>query len=68
MLTRPQGWYALALCTRVAREHPDWPADRIERRALAMYTLWVATDDDLATKLRHAIRIRHLHRREVTPG
>jgi hypothetical protein len=49
---RPQGWPLLALCARVARQHPDWSPDQVERRALCLHTFRVASDDDLAEGLR----------------
>jgi hypothetical protein len=49
---RPLGWDGLALAVTVARAHPDWPADKVERRAAAMQACNVATNDDLAARLR----------------
>jgi hypothetical protein len=49
---RPLGWDGLALAVTVARAHPDWTADQVERRAAAMQACGVATDDALAARLR----------------
>lgn len=51
---RPTGWYGLALCVRVAREHPDWTIEQVERRAATLQVMRVATDDDLYRKLRRS--------------
>ena len=53
---RPQGWPALSLVVTLARQHPDWSADKVERRALAMLACDVTTDDGLYATLRQPVR------------
>ena len=46
-MTAPSGWRYLNLCVDVARDHPDWDVDQIERRATALWACQVTTDEEL---------------------
>ena len=63
----PQGWPLLERCARLALDHPEWTADQVERRALAMQACNVDTEDALAAKLRRprAAATGYPNRREV---
>ena len=51
------GWRFLALCVKLARIHPTWAADQLERRATGMLTMNCATEDEYAASLRQPARI-----------
>ena len=46
------GWRFLALCVKLARIHPTWAADQLERRATGMLTTNSADEDEYAARLR----------------